>query len=58
MLGGLYAVSMVAVTNARFRFVYEPFVLIYFFLLFDCLADWGASWNAARRKRVDEPVPA
>jgi hypothetical protein len=52
MLGGLYAVSMVAVTNARFRFVYEPFALIYFCLLFDCLADWFVVLRARVQERV------
>ena len=40
MLAGLYVVSLVGVTNARFRFVYEPFVLLYFFLLFDCAVEY------------------
>ncbi len=38
MLGGLYLASMVGVTNGRFRFVYEPFFVIYLFLLIDCVA--------------------
>ena len=58
MLGGLYVVSMVAVTNARFRFVYEPFALMYFFLLFDCVADWCVSWKASRRRPTEELVLA
>jgi hypothetical protein len=54
MLGGLYVVSLVGVTNARFRFVYEPFVLLYFFLLFDCIADWLQSRVANRRAEAGE----
>lgn len=38
VLGGLYVCSMVGVTNGRFRFVYEPFFLLYFFLFFDAVA--------------------
>jgi len=56
ILGNLYAVSMVAVTNARFRFAFETFALIYLFLLFDCLADWAVSRKAVRLPRVEEPV--
>lgn len=41
----MYAGLMVGVTNARFRFCYEPFFLLYFFLLLDCL------WAAIRSKR-------
>jgi hypothetical protein len=38
VLGGLYVCCMVGVTNGRFRFVYEPFFLFYFFLFFDSVA--------------------
>lgn len=48
VLGGLYVCSMVGVTNGRFRFVYEPFFLIYLFFLFDCVADF---WKALRDRR-------
>ncbi|HYR59265.1 MAG TPA: hypothetical protein VEO95_11565 [Chthoniobacteraceae bacterium] len=58
MLGDLYVVSMVAVTNARFRFAYEPFALIYFFLLFDCVAEWIAARRAGRSRVVSEPAAA
>ncbi|MEI8234612.1 MAG: hypothetical protein WCH57_07985 [Verrucomicrobiota bacterium] len=34
-----YAAMMVGVTNARFRFAYEPFCFLYFLLLFDVLLD-------------------
>jgi hypothetical protein len=37
VLGGIYVCSMVGVTNGRFRFVYEPFFLLYFFLFFDAV---------------------
>ena len=50
VLGGLYVCSMVGVTNGRFRFVYEPFFLIYFFFLFDCVADF---WKESRDRWVD-----
>jgi hypothetical protein len=40
VLGGLYVCSMIGVTNARFRFVYEPFILLYFFLFFDVTVDF------------------
>jgi hypothetical protein len=49
VLGGLYVCSMVGVTNGRFRFVYEPFFLLYFFFLFDCVADF---WKDLRDRRV------
>lgn len=49
VLGGLYVCSMVGVTNGRFRFVYEPFFLLYFFFLFDCVADF---WKGLRDRRV------
>lgn len=39
MLFICYAALMVAVTNARFRFGYEPFFVLYLLLLFDCLLD-------------------
>ena len=48
MLAGLYVVSLVGVTNARFRFVYEPFVLLYTFLLLDCVIDFFQSRGASR----------
>lgn len=48
VLGGLYVCSMVGVTNGRFRFVYEPFFLLYFFFLFDCVADFLGSWRDRR----------
>jgi len=34
-----YAAMMVGVTNARFRFAYEPFCMLYFLMLFDVLMD-------------------
>lgn len=47
MLFTWYAATLVAVTNARFRFAYEPFCYLYFFLLFDVLLD---AVSALRRK--------
>ena len=38
VLGGIYVCSMVGVTNGRFRFVYEPFILLYFFFFFDAVS--------------------
>lgn len=61
MLIGLYLVSLVGVTNARFRFVYEPFVLLYFFLLFDCIADFFQSRALSRnvdRGQSESQTPA
>jgi hypothetical protein len=48
VLGGLYVCSMVGVTNGRFRFVYEPFFLLYFFLLFDMAVGFWKERRAAR----------
>ncbi|MDR3404066.1 MAG: hypothetical protein P4L99_16335 [Chthoniobacter sp.] len=48
VLGGIYVASMVGVTNGRFRFIYEPFFLFYFFLFFDCAADL---WKSLRDRR-------
>jgi hypothetical protein len=48
VLGGLYLSSMVGVTNGRFRFVYEPFFLLYLFFIFDCAADLWKSWRDRR----------
>ena len=39
LLSIMYIALMVGVTNGRFRFAYEPFILFYFLLFFDCLAD-------------------
>ena len=39
LLSIMYIALMVGVTNGRFRFAYEPFILFYFLLLLDCLAD-------------------
>lgn len=36
----IYAVHMVGNATPRYRFAYEPFFLIYFLLLFDCLFAW------------------
>ncbi|MEI9892867.1 MAG: hypothetical protein WDN28_02860 [Chthoniobacter sp.] len=49
VLGGLYVASMIGVTNGRFRFAYEPFFLLYFFLCFDCAADF---WKSLRDRRA------
>jgi hypothetical protein len=49
VIGGLYVSCMVGVTNGRFRFVYEPFFLIYLFFFFDCAADF---WKTLRDRRV------
>ena len=38
MLSIMYIALMVGVTNGRFRFAYEPFLLFYFLLFLDCLA--------------------
>lgn len=35
-----WSATLVGVTNARFRFVYEPFCIIYIFILLDCVSDW------------------
>lgn len=48
MLFVWWSATLVGVTNARFRFVYEPFCVIYILLLFDCLADWASRLFAAR----------
>ncbi|EDY18261.1 hypothetical protein CfE428DRAFT_4045 [Chthoniobacter flavus Ellin428] len=48
VLGGLYVSCMVGVTNGRFRFVYEPFFLLYFFFLFDYAADLWKGWRDRR----------
>ena len=48
ILGGLYVASLAGVTNGRFRFIYEPFFLIYLSLLFDGVADFI---KAARARR-------
>jgi hypothetical protein len=53
VLGGIYVCSMVGVTNGRFRFVYEPFFLIYFFLFFDVVTGFVRS-----RRQHREPAPA
>ena len=37
MLGVWYAATFVGVTNARYRFAYEPFCFVYVCLLADCL---------------------
>jgi uncharacterized membrane protein YqjE len=37
LLGVWYAATLVGVTNARYRFAYEPFCFIYLCLLADCL---------------------
>jgi hypothetical protein len=52
MLGVWYISVMVAVTNGRFRFVYEPFCLIYLLLLVDCLLEWCTS-----KQPREQPVP-
>jgi hypothetical protein len=49
VLGGLYVSCMVGVTNGRFRFVYEPFFLLYVFFFFDSAADF---WKRFRDRRV------
>ena len=46
MLGVWYAATFVGVTNARYRFAYEPFCFIYLCLLLDCLL------------RIARPTPA
>lgn len=38
MLGVWYAATFVGVTNARYRFAYEPFCFVYICLLGDCVA--------------------
>ena len=39
LLSIMYIALMVGVTNGRFRFAYEPFILFDLLLFFDCLAD-------------------
>jgi hypothetical protein len=51
MLFTWYAATLVAVTNARFRFAYEPFCYIYAFLLFDVLLDVFLTFKARRQLR-------
>jgi len=36
MMGVWYAATFVGVTNARYRFAYEPFCFVYVCLLCDC----------------------
>ncbi len=50
MLGVWYAATFVGVTNARYRFAYEPFCFIYLLLLVDLVAGF---W---RIKRAGHPV--
>jgi hypothetical protein len=40
MMAVWYAATFVGVTNARYRFVYEPFCFIYLCLLIDCVTRW------------------
>jgi hypothetical protein len=47
MLGGLYLVSLIAVTDARFRFACETFFVLYFGLLIEALAGWARAWRRA-----------
>jgi hypothetical protein len=49
VLGGIYVCSMVGVTNGRFRFVYEPFFLLYFFLFFDAVAGFVKDRRQSRK---------
>jgi hypothetical protein len=53
VLGGLYVCCMVGVTNGRFRFVYEPFFLFYFFLFFDCVVSFC---KGSRKPREASPA--
>jgi len=52
MLFTWYAATLIAVTNARFRFAYEPFCLIYAFLLFDVLIEAAQSFSRRWQKPV------
>jgi len=56
VLGGLYVCSLVGVTNGRFRFVYEPFFLLYFFLFFDVVA--GFVKDRQDRAKRPNAIPA
>jgi hypothetical protein len=49
VLGGLYVCSMVGVTNGRFRFVYEPFFFLYFFLFFEVVVEFMKNRQGLRR---------
>jgi len=37
-----WSATLVGVTNARFRFVYEPQCILFIFALIDCLWDWAS----------------
>jgi hypothetical protein len=46
MMGVWYAATFVGVTNARYRFAYEPFCFVYVCLLGDCaLRIWKRGWE-------------
>jgi len=51
-----WCATLVGVTNARFRFVYEPFCILYLFILLDCLCDWGGRLFGSRSTKVEEKV--
>ena len=51
MLAVWWAATFVGVTNARYRFVYEPFCWIYLCLLLDEAADWA--FRKGRRRTRD-----
>jgi hypothetical protein len=54
MLFVWWSATLVGVTNARFRFVYEPFCIIYTLLFFDCLCDWSSRLIGSKTVRTSE----
>ena len=47
MMAVWYAATFVGVTNARYRFAYEPFCFVYLCLLIDCVTAWRRKPAAA-----------
>ena len=53
-----WSATLVGVTNARFRFVYEPLCILYIFILFDCLLDWTGRLLGSRVSSGEKVSPA
>jgi hypothetical protein len=57
MLFVWWSATLVGVTNARFRFVYEPFCILYLFLLLDCLCGWIGQLLQPKKESAEAKLP-